>query len=77
MYVYMYLYIHACERSAHRGQKGALDLLELIIGSCEPPEMGAGNRTWLCCQKSQTHSKLWSHPSSSIIFLFPQRSLTF
>lgn len=67
--VYMYLCTHAWECSGHGGQKWALGPLELILGGCEPPEMGAGNRTWVCC-KNSTHSKLWRHPSRPIIFFF-------
>lgn len=32
-----------------------------IIGGCELPDMGAGNRTWILCRSS----KLLSHLSSS------------
>ena len=51
-YVSVKVYAHGC--NTYSGQKRASGTLELeVTGSCESPDMGAGNQTRVLCKRRQ------------------------
>lgn len=55
--------------SAHRGQKGASDLLEMELQAAERHFIGTGNLGYTLCKSSKC-SQLLSHLSIPKIFFF-------
>lgn len=50
LYLFMYIFMH---EGTSRGQRRALNPLELVIGSCDSPDVGGGIQTLVLCRGSK------------------------